>query len=481
MGALRKAALALFWLVLAGSAFAQRGNVGRYADFEWMGTTGSSSTAGAMKASGSAAPTWTPTTGGANAGGSKTGPWGKGTATWRAKSWARDAANTMRLPPMQAAMNLAAGMIAKQLIDEACVRVFDGVLREGAVWDECILAPVTAEFFKVNNLQPTAIRGREPSCKDWLPRYKASQEAGGGAGANLQVIYTGVTTTGGSNGLGACKFTQQWVHTPGQPVIANQYDFTLRTTSQVMEPTGEYQPTTGQAAEDKLTAKLEEWCQADLNGGVTNGKCAGLFKELGDHDLTVAADQPTIVGVNNPSQQCTTTKTTAPDGSYTLSTACVQETLTPNGPKVDKTSKNTTTTGKFDPQGTKIGPDEVTTAETTSDQRPACEIDPNSTACAATLPQPEDGAKKADDKNKELLDFVTNPTSKLPTFPTLNWSFRLPSGCVPLSITGFEPYLQSIDVCQFLPMFHDIMSVVWIIGGLFGAISMFWRSTLSAN
>ena len=92
-----------------------------------------------------------------------------------------------------------------------------------------------------------------------------------------------------------------------------------------------------------------------------------------------------------------------------------------------------------------------------------------------------DAATRATDKLKDLKDFATDPKSKLPAFPTLNWSFRLPSGCVPLQIPAFAPYLQEIDVCQFMPIFHDLMSVVWVLGGLFGVISMFWRSTMSAN
>lgn len=80
---------------------------------------------------------------------------------------------------------------------------------------------------------------------------------------------------------------------------------------------------------------------------------------------------------------------------------------------------------------------------------------------------------------KPLDDFVKNPTSFLPTFPTINWAFTLPTGCSPIALTAFAPWLQSIDICEWLPMFHDLMSFIWVMGGIFGAIGTFWRNTFS--
>lgn len=109
---------------------------------------------------------------------------------------------------------------------------------------------------------------------------------------------------------------------------------------------------------------------------------------------------------------------------------------------------------------------------------PACRLDELDT------PKPDpliDGKKITDDITKPLKDFAANPEKALPQLPRLNWAFTLPSGCVPISIPAFAPFLQTIDVCQFQPMFHDVMSMVWVMGALFGAISMFWRNTLSQS
>ena len=107
--------------------------------------------------------------------------------------------------------------------------------------------------------------------------------------------------------------------------------------------------------------------------------------------------------------------------------------------------------------------------------KPACKIDETGT------PDPvEDKAKDDTDKAiKPLDDFIKNPKSALPELPVINWAFTLPSGCSPISLPAFDPWLQEIDICPFQSIFHDIMSIVWVIGGLFGAISIFWRNTFS--
>lgn len=106
---------------------------------------------------------------------------------------------------------------------------------------------------------------------------------------------------------------------------------------------------------------------------------------------------------------------------------------------------------------------------------PPCKIDETGT------PEAKQDTSEADAKKayKPLEDFVANPTSALPTFPTINWAFTLPSGCAPIALPAFEPWLQEIDVCAFQPMFHDLMSFVWVLGGIFGAIGTFWRNTFS--
>lgn len=108
---------------------------------------------------------------------------------------------------------------------------------------------------------------------------------------------------------------------------------------------------------------------------------------------------------------------------------------------------------------------------------PPCKIDEKGTPEA----KEDKAADDIDKAKKPLDDFLKNPTSALPTFPTINWAFTLPSGCAPIALPAFAPYLQEIDVCAFQPMFHDLMSFVWVMGGIFGAIGTFWRNTFSQS
>ncbi len=106
---------------------------------------------------------------------------------------------------------------------------------------------------------------------------------------------------------------------------------------------------------------------------------------------------------------------------------------------------------------------------------PACKIDE-----AGTPKEKEDTAEQdAKTAIRPLDDFIKSPSSVLPELPKINWAFTLPSGCSPIALPAFEPWLQQIDVCQFQPIFHDIMGFVWVMGGIFGAIGTFWRNTFS--
>lgn len=195
--------------------------------------------------------------------------------------------------------------------------------------------------------------------------------------------------------------------------------------------------------------------------------------------------------VNTTGQPVTTT-TNNPDGSVTTTTTTPSTTTQfPGNDTARHTTTTTTTTSTRNPDGsTTQGP--TTTTTSTPDKppeekpkdpcglpdTPKCKIDETGTPDKETL----DGKKEAEDQNKELRDFVTDPKSKLPAFPTLSWAFSMPTGCAPFPLgAAFAPYITELNICPYQEVFHDIMSVVWIIGGLFGAISMFWRSTFSAN
>lgn len=51
-----------------------------------------------------------------------------------------------------------------------------------------------------------------------------------------------------------------------------------------------------------------------------------------------------------------------------------------------------------------------------------------------------------------------------------NWSFALPTGCTPVQMSGYD---IQIDVCEFQPTIHDLMSFVWVLLTIYGLIRLF--------
>lgn len=109
---------------------------------------------------------------------------------------------------------------------------------------------------------------------------------------------------------------------------------------------------------------------------------------------------------------------------------------------------------------------------------PACKIDETGMPTGGDVDSKMN--KKPSDIQKDIDDIVKNPKNFFPPFPALNWAFTLPTGCAVIPLPAFAPMLTGIDICQFKPMFHDIMGLVWTLGGLFGAISLFMKNTLSS-
>lgn len=54
--------------------------------------------------------------------------------------------------------------------------------------------------------------------------------------------------------------------------------------------------------------------------------------------------------------------------------------------------------------------------------------------------------------------------------PAWTWTFALPTGCAPYPLEAFG---LTLDICQFQPMIHDIMSFLWLSATIFGLIALF--------
>lgn len=112
---------------------------------------------------------------------------------------------------------------------------------------------------------------------------------------------------------------------------------------------------------------------------------------------------------------------------------------------------------------------------------PPCKIDEQTTAQSIESITLEGGvlANSFQRLFQPITNILNNPEQHLPTLPDVNWTFSLPSACQPIQITAFGEDLEPIDVCKFQPMFHSLMSVVWVMAGIFAAIGIFWRDIFS--
>ena len=229
--------------------------------------------------------------------------------------------------------------------------------------------------------------------------------------------------------------------------------------------TGIFSPQTEGQVGDKLTAKHPSvWNPHTLKDP------EDLAEEGWDRGQDFSDDIQGI-GAEGPSSvtgQPTTTQT--PQGT---TTSTPEYTIIYNGPTI---TWNTTITT--------INPDGSTT--TTTNAPPTQEIItcglPNTPPCKID----ETGTPSGEDKNPEgevdglLADIkaIAQGTYDWPDMPTISWSFHLPSTCGVISIPQFAPFMTEVNICPFQDIFHEIMGVVWILGGLLGAISMFWRDQL---
>lgn len=112
---------------------------------------------------------------------------------------------------------------------------------------------------------------------------------------------------------------------------------------------------------------------------------------------------------------------------------------------------------------------------------PPCTVAVDSTGVVTTVDALANPQASVSDNTKTLDAAVSKPDTLWPAFPLVNWAFALPSGCSVIPTPEFAPALSSIDLCQYQPMFHSVMSMVWVLGGLWGSIGLFWRNTMATN
>lgn len=184
----------------------------------------------------------------------------------------------------------------------------------------------------------------------------------------------------------------------------------------------------------------------------------------------------------------TTRDYTSADGTPYRETKTQTTTATAAGDQINYTTNTTTqvtnlVTNQTTTTETSVGPKTSTTPDDGEDLEcglpgtPACKIDETGTPDPISETQAQQDADNALSDTKQFFDGLQ---TALPELPSLNWTFSLPTGCSTIDMPGFSadvPSLGSINMCQYQPMVHDLMSMIWAGVGLFVAIGMVFKES----
>lgn len=188
--------------------------------------------------------------------------------------------------------------------------------------------------------------------------------------------------------------------------------------------------------------------------------------------------------LNRPQEITTTTKTlvrTLPTGQLQHDTTTTTTTTTTTGTNPDGSPITETTTSTETSTTTPAPPPDPTTAPPAPPEdlecglpgTPPCKIDESGT--------PPPGDANFDAAEAEIETFKSGLyealQAKLDEIQhEWSWTFQLPTGCAALQFDTRVGPVVDIDMCEFQPMIHDIMAMLWAAAGVFGALMIFLRA-----
>jgi hypothetical protein len=170
--------------------------------------------------------------------------------------------------------------------------------------------------------------------------------------------------------------------------------------------------------------------------------------------------------------------TSHPDGSTTIKDTVWDLAPTPTGyewtPRV--------VTKEYPPGATIPPPGDVTDGTTTTGappredpitcglpNTPPCKIDESGTPSSATIDRDAVNTSKGD-----ALEQITDIGAI--QAPAWSWSFSLPTSCSALNVGPFAGRTVVVDLCEYQPMIHDIVSLLWAAFTVWACIGMVGRT-----
>lgn len=239
------------------------------------------------------------------------------------------------------------------------------------------------------------------------------------------------------------------------------------------------QPSTVQEFEDAVAARSGWPTSSALARATVDAIKSGESLQVDPQTVTGPATSPGPSSTtHNATNNTTTVSATTHEYTYngpSVSISTVTNTSTINNTTQEVISETETTDNPVLPD-TPAAPEETPfTMPCGVAGTPACAVKVDETGMPDADDVDSDQLRDIEDEHRTWLEGIADANP----FPDIAWDFALPTACGVVPTPAFEPMLESIDVCQFQPMFHELMTVVWMLGGLFGAISLFMKSSLS--
>lgn len=221
------------------------------------------------------------------------------------------------------------------------------------------------------------------------------------------------------------------------------------------------------------------------NPNATPPACDGFMGEINGKTVCVAKEPPgasaaagakgSVTGAGSTPSASTDTSAgrTGPNGETpgkTMDIPGVPD-LSGTGVKPGSTPSTNSGTGVVDK------PDEgKEQAACGAPGQPPCKIDESGT------PSGDGKFNGADQRltqaEADAKGLVTSALTK--TAPGWTWTFQLPTGCTALQTPAFEPFMPSINLCQWQDTIHELMSLVWLAVTIWACIGMVGSTLRSA-
>lgn len=167
----------------------------------------------------------------------------------------------------------------------------------------------------------------------------------------------------------------------------------------------------------------------------------------------------------------TTTKTTTFNHVYNagaITTNAATTTVVTNNLGNVVSNSTTTTTNVPAPTAEPVAPVDPFKMPCGVSGTAPCSVKLDESGTPPLPPRPLGTAEDSLDAQKTAVGGAIDE-AKVIQLPAWTWTFQLPTGCTPLPV-----FLDVIlDPCEWQPMIHDLMSMIWAITGVFGLFAIF--------